>query len=155
MKNALSRRTPARRRGSALIEFALSFGIIFPLFYGTFQFAVAFQRYGGLISAVRAGGRYASYRTYDSATSSPSAAYLAAVRNAVVYGNPAGGTVPVAPGLTPAHVNVQMGMWEGIPKTVRVSIKNYPLQVFFTKWNLNKPEAIFPFTGRYAAEPES
>jgi hypothetical protein len=155
-RHLIHRRSRQRKRkGSALIEFALSFGILVPIFLGTFQFGVAFQHYNELTSAVRAGARYASYRTYDSSTSTPSAGYVAAIRNVVVYGNPGGGDSPIVPGLLPSHVTVEIGMISGIPGTVTVAIKDYPLNVLFAQWNLQKPASTFPYTGRYAPEPET
>ncbi len=58
-------------RGNAMIEFALSFGLLFAVFSGVFQFGYALYVYNSLESAVRAGARYASQRTYDSATAPP------------------------------------------------------------------------------------
>ncbi len=96
------------RSGSALIELTLAVPLLVSLFLGSFQFGYAFYLYNELTQAVRAGGRYASVRHYLSLTETPSADYALAVRNMVVYGHPAGGTVPVVPGLAPENVNVEM-----------------------------------------------
>lgn len=139
------------RRGSATIEFALSFAFLFSIFTGVFQFGYSYFAYNTLESAVRAAGRYASLHTYDSPTDTPSDAYLADVRNVAVYGNPAGAGQPVAPGLTPANVNVVMVMDRNVPYRVRVSITNYRIDAVFTSLTLNgKPSAAFQFLGRYA-----
>ena len=89
-----------RRAGSAAIELALSLPVLVGLFLGTLQFGYSFFIYNELEQSVRAGARYASLRSYASLTGTPDAAYADAVRNVVVYANPAGGTQAVAPGLT-------------------------------------------------------
>jgi Flp pilus assembly protein TadG len=138
-------------RGSVLIEFALSFGLLFSVFAGVFQFGFAFYVYNTLESAVRAGARYASLRTYDSATATPSSAYLTAVRNMVVYGNPAGGAQSVAPGLTPEKVTLTITMDHNVPALVTVGITNYTISAVVQSFTLtSKPRATFPYMGRFA-----
>ena len=139
------------RRGNALVEFALSFGLLFAVFAGVFQFGYMYYVYNTLESAVRGGARYASVRVYDSATSSPSAAYLTAVRNMVVHGNPSGGGQTLAPGLTPANVSVTVSMEKNVPARITVAITNYAVSAVVRSFTLaNKPRVTFPFTGRFA-----
>ena len=139
------------RRGSALVEFALSFSLLFTLFAGAFQFGYAFYVYNTLEGAVRAGARYASLRVYDSSTATPSSAYLTAVQNTVVYGNPSGGSQAVAVGLTPGNVAVTVGMDRNVPVWITVGISNYTINSVVRSFSLvNKPRATFPFTGRFA-----
>ena len=138
-------------RGNAMIEFALSFGLLFAVFSGVFQFGYALYVYNALESAVRAGVRYASLRTYDSATATPSSAYLTGVRNVVVYGNPAGGGQSVARGLTPAHVTLTVTFDHNVPALVAVGITNYTISAVVRSFTLtNKPNAAFPYMGRFA-----
>ena len=146
-------RLPRRhaQRGDAIIEFALSFAFLFSIFTGVFQFGYAFYQYNYLENAVRGGARYASLRAYDSATSTPSAAYLTAVRNMVLYGDPSGGAQPVTPGLTADKVTVTMTFERNVPRRVTVAISNYQIDAVFTRLTLsNKPKVSFPFLGRYA-----
>ena len=139
------------QRGGAMIEFALSFAFLFTVFTGVFQFGYAFYQYNSLENAVRGGARYASLRVYDSATSTPSAAYLAAVQNMVLYGNPSGGATPIAPGLTGDKVVVTMTLDRSVPRLVTVAIVNYQIDAVVTSLSLNnKPKVSFPFLGRYA-----
>ena len=134
-----------------MIEFALSFGLLFSVFSGVFQFGYAFYVYNSLESAVRSGVRYASLRTYDSATATPSSAYLTAVRNMVVYGNPAGGGQSVALGLTPANVTVTVPMPNKVPALVVVGISGYKIDGVVGSFKLTKkPQATFPYMGRWA-----
>ena len=134
-----------------MIEFALSFSLLFAVFSGVFQFGYAFYVYNSLESAVRSGVRYASLRTYDSATATPSAAYLTAVRNMVVYADPAGVGQSVARGLTPANVTLSVTMDHGVPALVAVGITNYTISAVVRSFTLtNKPNAAFPYMGRFA-----
>lgn len=139
------------RRGNSAIEFAVSFSLLFSVFTGTFQFGYTFFLYNRLESAVRDGARYASMRAYDSSTSNPSAAFQAAVKNTVVYGNSAGGGQPVVPGLATGHVKLDVTMVNGVPDQVAVSLNGYRLDALFTAFNLSgRPAAAFPYLGRYA-----
>lgn len=134
-----------------MIEFALSFGLLFTVFGGVFQFGYAFYVYNTLESAVRSGARYASLRTYDSVTEIPSAAYLTAVQNMVVYGNPAGGGQSVARDLTPANVLVTVPMPHNVPALVVVEITDYKINGVLRSFKLtSKPKATFPYMGRWA-----
>ena len=139
-----------RQRGSALIEFAITFVILFPLMAGVFEFGYAFFIYNQLKNAVREGSRYASLITYDSATATYSDAFGNAVRNMAVYGNPAGGTTPNIPRLTTAHVALSVTFTNGVPAAVTVSIRGYSLDTIFKTFVLNKPSCTFPYVGRYA-----
>ncbi|HXG33231.1 MAG TPA: TadE family protein [Bryobacteraceae bacterium] len=142
-----------RRRGNAIIEFALSFGLLFSVFAGVFQFGYAFVVYNNLQTAVRAGARYASLRVYDSSTSTPSAAYLAAVRNVVIYGDPSGSGPRRVPGLTPEQVQVTIIMDRNVPRDVSVAIVGYTLDAAVRSFTLNgKPKATMPYMGRFAPD---
>lgn len=145
------RQRAAAERGNAIIEFVLSCGLLFAIFSGVFQFGYAFYLYNVLENAVTAGARYASLRTYDSSSATPSASYLTAVRNVVVYGDPAGGQNPVAPGLDPSAVAVTVSMEAGVPRRVRVAIASYKLDAAIKVFQLTgKPFAEFPYVGRFA-----
>ncbi len=144
-------RNPKGRRGNAMIEFALSFTFLFSALAGAFQFGYSFQIYNTLESGVRDAARYASLRVYDSASSSPSAAYLSAVRNMTVYGDPDGSGTAIVPGLAPANISVTMTFDHGVPYQVTVAVVNYPIDAVFATFTLNnKPAASFPYLGRYA-----
>jgi hypothetical protein len=137
-----------RNRGSSLLEFAVATGILVPLFTGTFQFGYTLFVYNDLQSAVRGGARYASMRSYDSASSAPSAGFLAAVRNMVVYGNADGTGKPVAPGLAAANVEVLPNMNGAAPESITVEITGYSVNAVFTSFTFNgKPSATFSYTG--------
>ena len=139
------------QRGSALLEFALSFPLLFLVLAGVFKFGYVYYVYNTLESAVRGGARYASLRVYDSATATPSPAYLTAVRNMVIYGIPSGGGQRVAPGLVPEKVTVTVAMERNVPARITVSITDYTIDSVVRSFTLtNKPRATFPFMGRFA-----
>ncbi len=131
-----------------MLEFAIATGLLVPAFAGTFQFGYAFFTYNNLDTAIRGGARYASMRSYDSANGTPSAAFLAAVQNMVVYGNSAGTGNPVTAGLKPANVEVLPIMNGKIPRAMTVRITGYSVDAIFTKFNFTaKPSTTFPYTG--------
>ena len=137
-------------RGNAMIEFAISFALLFPVFAGAYEFGYAFYLYNEMQTAVRAGARYASLRTYDSATETPSQAYLTGVRNMVVYGNPSGGAAPVVPGLAPGNVTVTVTFISGVPRAVTIGIANYSTSAVVKMLQFNtKPRVTVPYTGRF------
>ncbi len=145
--------SPSRRRrqsGNALVEFALAFGFLFPILAGTFQFGYAFFVYNQLQNAVRQGARFAALKTYDSSSATPSTAFRNSVQNAVVYGNPAGGEIPVAKSLTSSNVNLTVTFANGVPAMMTVSIQNYNLDALLRTFTLNRPSASFSYVGVYA-----
>jgi Flp pilus assembly protein TadG len=138
-----------RRSGSVLVEFTLSATFLIGVFLGVWQFGYGFFIYSELEQSVRAGARYASLRTYNSATSTPTSDFLTDVRNVVVYGDPAGGTTPVAPGLTTANVSVTV-TFTSVPTAMNVAITGYKLPTYFGNQTLNgKPTTSFPFVGTF------
>ncbi len=139
-----------KKRGSAVVEFAMSFAVLFPLMTGLLEFGHAFFIYIQLGNAVREGARYASLITYDSATTDISTAYGNAVQNMVVYGDPAGGTSSLIPNLTTEHVSVAVTFANNVPSSVTVSVRNYGIQTFFKTLVLQRPACTFPYVGRYA-----
>jgi len=137
------------KRGNALIQLTLSMSLLLPLFIGTWQFGYGFYLYSQLSEALRSGARYASLRTYDSATSTPSDAFKAAVQNMVVYGDPTGtNTTPVVTGLTTDNVSVGATFARGVPTAVSVTITGYKLPTYFGSKTLNNnPYVWFPYVG--------
>jgi Flp pilus assembly protein TadG len=147
----MTKRHSGRQSGSAVIEMALSLPVLVGLFLGTLQFGYSFYIYDELEQSVRAGARYASLRSYGSTTDTPDAAFANAVRNVVVYANPAGGSRPVAPGLTTGQVAITVNMQHGAPSAVTVAINGYQLpQVVSSVTLTNKPATQFPYLGVFA-----
>lgn len=146
----MRRRSLHGQRGGALVEFALGTLVLTPLLLGTFSFGLAMRDYNTLQTSVRNAARFASLQDYDSVTSTPSAGYLAKVRNFAVYGSLSGSSSPIVRNLSPSNVQVAVGMKAGVPHQVTVSISNFALVDFFRPITLNgKPAATFPYMGRF------
>lgn len=129
------------QRGSALIEFAGSLILLSVMFSGIFEIGYSFYTYGELVTAVRAGARYAALQPRESAANP---AVVKAVRNLVVYGDPAPAdrAKPLVPGLTTDHVELVNG-----PDASTVSLHGFTLDALFMKVNLNgRPTVTFPVT---------
>ena len=139
-----------RRRGSVIVELTLSLTFLSAVFLGTWQYGYTFFIYAELEQAVRAGARYASERTYDSANATPSAAFQTAVENVVVYGDPSppAGAVALAPGLTTGNVQLVVTFSSAVPTQMTVAITGYQVPSYFGNLTLNgKPTTTFPFVG--------
>jgi Flp pilus assembly protein TadG len=129
--------------GSALIEFAGSLILLAVMFTGIFEIGYSFYTYGQLMAAVRAGARYAALQP-RAAGADPLVAK--AVRNLVVYGDPAadGRTKPVVPGLTTDRVELINSA-----DASTVSVRGFELDALFMKVKLDgRPTVTFPVTGR-------
>ena len=150
MKNLQTNRR-SRQKGNAMVEFSLAAAILVPCFVGVFEFGHAFYSYNVLVAAVRAGARHASLAKYDSATATPTASYQTAVKNVVVYGNPAGGAQTLLPGLATSNVTVTMQMVNSVPDMVTVTINSYSVNTVFRRLQfVNKPAASFRYEGTFA-----
>src|SRR4051794_27439390 len=113
-------RAAGRRRvaGAVMVEYTFAMMFLTPLFCGAAAFGYTFYVYAKLINAVRAGSRYASTLTYDSATTTPSSSFLTSVQKMTVYGDPAANTATataVVSGLTASEVNVIVSFTSGAP----------------------------------------
>ena len=145
-------RTRHSRRGSAMVEFALSATLLTSVFLGVFQFGYSLYQYNELVNAVRAGTRYASLQKISNAGNGVlSSGYTDAVRNMVVYGSPTGGTTPVVPGLTTGNVQVQVGFdTRFVPRSVTVRVTSYQINAVVRTFTVtNKPVFTMPFFGQY------
>lgn len=136
-----------RRRGNAVLEFALSFTLLWTVFSGVFQFGYSMYVYNSLANAVAQGARFAARVDFDS----PSYTFVSQVKNMVVYGSPAGGGSPLAPGLATSQVSVT---WttdgSGVPQTMTVGVSSYTLNAIFQNFTFtNKPRVTVQFLGRY------
>lgn len=131
-----------------MLEFAIGSGLLVAAFTGTFQFGYNFLQYNNLENAVARGARYASLAPYDSATTTPSAAFRTAVQNMVLYGSPSAGASPVLSGLTVSNINVTVTFTNAVPSAVMVSITGYTINsIFATATLTNKPQVTFSYQG--------
>jgi Flp pilus assembly protein TadG len=146
------RRNRKRQGGTAILEFAIGSGILVAAFIGTFKFGYGLYIYDNLQTAVNNGAKYAALRPYEPTDTTPEDCFKAAVRNMVAYGDPSGTTTtPVAPGLAPANVFLNVTFANGVPSTMTVGIANYTINAAVATIALtNKPQVTYPFLGRYA-----
>lgn len=148
------RRRSGGQGGSAVLEFALSFSVIFASFAGMFQWGYTFYAYNILVTQVRAGARYASLKNYDSTTTTPSNDFLTAVQNVVVYGdpNPADDAATCVNGLTTANVSLVVTAGGSgtltTPTAMTVSITGFTVNSIFSNMVFNgRPSATFQYSG--------
>ncbi|HEV3201995.1 MAG TPA: TadE/TadG family type IV pilus assembly protein [Bryobacteraceae bacterium] len=139
------------RRGMAIVEFALGSGVLLAAFSGTFEIGYSLIQYNKLETAVAQGARYASIVPYDSATATPSAAFSSAVKNMVLYGSPAMGSLPALSGLSAGNVNLTVTFANGVPSSIQVSISGYTIDALFRTYTLTgKPQVTYPYQGVWA-----
>lgn len=106
-------------RGSTLVEFAIGATVFLTVMFAVLEFGRALWVHNALADAARRGARYAVIH--------PSTDY-AAVKNVVVYGDPAGGSSPVVDNLTTSNVNIAYSGFGLNDGSATVSITNYQFQ---------------------------
>ena len=140
-----------KQRGAAMIQFVFASLLLIPMFLGTWTFGYTFYLYSRLENAVRDGARYASLQTYDSSTSTPSAAFLQAVQYMTVYGDPNANpstATPLVPNLSTNNVQLTVTFTNNAPSAVTVSLTGYQVRTFNGSVTLTgKPYVSFPFLG--------
>jgi Flp pilus assembly protein TadG len=134
-----------RQGGNVLIEFAVSWSVLFALTTGVYQFGYSFYVYNQLATAVANAAQLGANMNYDTGNSS---AYTTALTNMVLYGSTTAGSSPVIPNLSASNVNVAMTMSNGIPVALTVSITGYTVDAVFTKFTFNgKPRSSYVYRG--------
>jgi len=108
-----------REQGASLLEFAIAATVFLTVLFAVVEFGRALWVHNALADAARRGARYAVVHT---------AADSAAVKNVVVYGDPAGGSTPLVDNLTTSNVNVTYSGFGLSGGTATVSISNYQFQ---------------------------
>jgi Flp pilus assembly protein TadG len=140
-----------RQRGHAMLELAVSAGVMISCLAGTFQFGYTFYAYNQLVTAVGNGGRYAAMRTYHGGSDADVEHDRRAIQNMVVYGdpNPATDAAPVLSKLTPEQVDVKWVMDDkGTPSAVDVAIREYSVDAVFKTFTFSgRPGVEFPYFG--------
>ncbi|HEV2885085.1 MAG TPA: TadE family protein [Pyrinomonadaceae bacterium] len=116
MKTTINRK---HERGSTLVEFAIGATVFLTVMFAVLEFGRALWVHNALADAARRGARYAVIHP---------ATDEAAVKNIVVYGDPAGGSTPLVDGLTTTKVNVAYNGFGLNDGTATVSINDYQFQ---------------------------
>ncbi len=130
-----------------MLEMAIGITLLWMCFAGIFQFGHSMYCYNALEVAVDSAAVFARTVDFDATTKT----FVPKIQNMTVYGNSAGGTSPVAPGLSTGNVSVK---WtadsSGVPQTITVAITGYTCNVVFQAltWN-GKPSATVRFMGVY------
>jgi len=135
------------RRGMAVVEFGLVFGLLWLLLSGCFRLGYSIYLYQSLVSSVAGAARYASRVDFDE----PGHTFAASVKNMAVYGNPAGGMVPIVPGLAAANISVTWSVdAQGVPMTITVKVVNYSVNAVFQSFTWSgKPSVTVCYAGSY------
>src|SRR5579871_1470067 len=142
--SCLNRHVTIRRlrtsRGTALLEFALGFFVLWLVFAGIYQFGDSFYTYNRLLTAVSDAAELGGKISYD--TDNPMA-FTTTLQNMVLYGDETAGTSPIVPRLTVANVAVTVTVdSNNIPHDLTVAITGYVIDGFFGKITLTgKPKA--------------
>lgn len=112
------RSTTSRKdeRGASLVEFAIGATVFLTVMFAVVEFGRALWVHNALADAARRGARYAVVNSSANPT---------AVKNVVVYGNPAGGTKPLVDNLTVNNVDVVYSNYSLGNGTATVSINAY------------------------------
>ena len=106
-------------RGASLVEFAIALTVFLTAMFAVIEFGRALWVHNALTDAARQGARYAVLHP---------ASDIAAVKNVVVYGDPAGGTQTTVPNLTADNVTVTYSNFALNHGTASVSIEGYQFQ---------------------------
>lgn len=103
-------------RGATLVEFAIGATVFLIAMFAVIEFGRLLWTHNALADAARRGARYAVIHK---------ASDVAAVKNVVVYGDPAGGSKPVVANLTTGNVQVEYPSFGVGAGSVSVKIDGY------------------------------
>ena len=136
-------RKSGNERGSTLVEFAIGATVFCVALFAVVEYGRVMWTHNALSDAARRGARYAVNHAAGDA---------AAVKNVVVYGDPAGGDKPVVANLTTANVQVQYSNFGLGAGTVSVSITGYQFQFVIpvVGTTINMPNYNTTLTGENA-----
>jgi len=132
-------------RGTATLEFALGWALLWALFAGVYQFGYSFYVYNVVMTSVANAAELGSKMTYDTGNTSQ---FTTAVTNMVVYGDTTAGSKPLVPGLSTSNVTVSVNAKDSMPTDITISITNFTIDAFFAKFTFNgKPRATTVYLG--------
>ena len=114
---------------------------------GCFKIGYSIYLYQGLVSALAGAARYAARVDFDE----PNHAFVQTIANVAVYGNPAGGSVPLAPGLTTGNIAVAWAYdAKSVPVTITISVTGYSVNALFQSFTWSgKPSITVRYAGSY------
>jgi Flp pilus assembly protein TadG len=133
-------------KGSTLVEYAIGATVFIMAMFAVLEFGRALWAHNALTDAARQGARYAALHQ-------PGGAEDTNIKNLVVYGNTAGGTRPIVPGLSTSNVQItRSGDFSVNSGTVTVKITGYQFQFVlpFLRTSINMPAYSTTLTGESA-----
>jgi len=142
------------RKGSVMVELAVSVVALTLLGAGGFQFGYLFWARQQLQSAIAGGARYASRLDYLGRSAQCVQRSYDGARNFVVFGDPKphADAAPLIPGLQPSNVAVDIQADpQGVPQAITLSVRDFQVEAVFSRYRMDgSPSATVPFQGRYA-----
>jgi Flp pilus assembly protein TadG len=141
-EKTISRHRGRRRgeRGSTLVEFSITGTVSLLALFGVLDFGRLLWTHNALSDATRQGARHAVSSSVTSTT---------AIKNAVVYGNPNGGTSPVISGLTASNVQIvydNIGLSRGTA-TIKITGFRFKFAALFFGVDIQMPDYQTTLTG--------
>jgi Flp pilus assembly protein TadG len=138
-----SKRKREGERGATLVEFSIGAFVFLTAMFAVIEFGRALWTHNALADAARRGARYAVNHPQGD---------QAAVKNVVVFGDPAGGAKPLVDNLTVANVQVQYSNYGLGAGTASVSITGYQFQLVvpIIGTTINMPNYNTTLTGENA-----
>src|SRR5262245_53665166 len=130
-------------KGSTLVEYAIGASVFLMAVFAVLEFGRALWAHNALTDAARQGARYAVLHTAGGTEDTN-------IKNLVVYGNTAGGTNPIVPGLSTTNVQIsRSGDFSVNSGTATVKITGYKFQFVlpFLPSSINMPEYSTTQTG--------
>ena len=126
--SALAACSPARQRGTAMVEFVIGAPLLLFLLYCLVELGRAFVQFSLLADAARDADRYLASNALLGSTGvvNISGSVSSAAQNLVVYGNAAGSGTPLLPGLSAGQVTIA----SDASNDVSISVA-YPYQSLF------------------------
>ena len=130
----------SNERGSTILEFTFTGSLFFLTFFGVLDFGRLLWTHNALGDAARKGARHAV---------STSITKTVEIKNAVIYGNPAGGTSPIVPGLTASNVEIiydNVGLGRGTA-TIKITGYRFEFAMLFFGVDILMPDYQTTLTG--------
>jgi len=146
------------RAGHAFVEFALGSSILVTVFVSTFQYGYFFYQYNLLVNVVNNAAHFGAMQIYDQSSTTPSDAWITAVQNMALYGDPTGASTALqVKNLAPGNISITVGgSGSGstfTPTSVTVAITGYTIDGVTGKYVLTgKPAVTYPFQGMYCPD---
>jgi Flp pilus assembly protein TadG len=133
------------QKGTAILEFAISWSVLIALLTGVYQFGYTFYIYNQLMASVSNAAELGSKMDYDTQQAST---YSDKLKNMVVYGDTTAQTNPIVRGLATSHVNVNVTLVNSIPQDLTITITGYSVDAVFTTFTFTgKPRATAAYLG--------